>query len=507
MAEAQAAPAQSAPDRLTLWFGLALAVLTTIRIATLVLTPIDLHPDETQYWAWAQSLEWGYFSKPPLIAWAIAASTAVFGDEAWAVRLFAPCAHALGAIALFGLGRDMYGLRAGIWAGLGWMLMPGVWLSSAVITTDALLLPLWSVALFAAWRLVETRAMGAAIALGVAVGLGALAKYAMIYFPICAGLAALLSPRMRMALVSGPGAVAAAIAALILAPNLLWNAQHDFATVSHTAANANWNGDLFNFEQLGAFVVDQFAVGGLFVVGLIVALATVARGKAALDEPARFLLCFIVPPLAVVMLQALISRAHGNWAAAAYPALVVLVAGRFALGQFLSRVNAAHAALYVVFVVLAMSPALIDRVGLANAMKRVRGWDDTAAQIAARAEALGPFSAILVDHRHSFFELTYQWRASTPGDAPLRMWLLRDVAGNHAEASAPMTAATGARVLVVHLSPHYEARLRQDFTTFETIERIEQDLGGGKKRAYALSIASGFAPKRRDDSFLRELGD
>jgi hypothetical protein len=205
------------------------------------------------------------------------------------------------------------------------------------------------------------------------------------------------------------------------------------------------------------------------------------------------------------MLQALISRAHGNWAAAAYPALVVFVAGWFATGRFLPVVNVTHAALFAVYAVLTLSPALVDRVGLANAMKRVRDWDETAAIVAARAEQLGPFTAILVDHRHSFFELTYQWRGKTPGDTPLRMWMLHDAAGNHAEASAPMAPDYGARVLVMQLSPQYETRVRDDFITFETIERIEQDLGGGKKRTFALSVASGFAPKPRDEAFREKL--
>jgi hypothetical protein len=505
MAEAQAAPAQSAHGQLTLWFGLALALITAFRIAILALSPINLHPDEAQYWAWAQSLEWGYFSKPPLIAWAIAASTAVFGDAPWAVRLFAPCAHALAALALFGLGRAMFGPIAGMWAGLGWILMPAVWLSSSVISTDALLLPLWSLALLAAWRLVETRTLRDGALLGVAIGLGGLAKYAIIYFPICMALAALISPRVRAAFLSPAAALAAAIAAAILAPNLIWNAQHDFATVTHTATNANWGGDLFNFDQLGAFLVDQVAVGGLFVAGMIIVAVAAIRGRAHFDEASRFLLCFIIPPLAVVMLQALISRAHGNWAAAAYPALVVFVAGWFATGRFLPVVNVTHAALFAVYAVLTLSPTLVDRVGLANAMKRVRNWDETATIVAARAEQLGPFTAILVDHRHSFFELTYQWRGKTPGDTPLRMWLLHDAAGNHAEASAPMAPDYGARVLVMQLSPQYETRVRDDFIAFETIERIEQDLGGGKKRAFALSIASGFAPKPRDEAFREKL--
>ena len=43
---------------------------------------------------------------------------------------------------MFALGRTMYGAWAGFWAGVGWLMLPGVWLSSSIISTDALLLPL-----------------------------------------------------------------------------------------------------------------------------------------------------------------------------------------------------------------------------------------------------------------------------------------------------------------------------------------------------------------------------
>ena len=50
---------------------------------------VTLYVDEAQYWTWAQNLDWGYFSKPPVIAWLIAASTALFGDGILAVKLSA----------------------------------------------------------------------------------------------------------------------------------------------------------------------------------------------------------------------------------------------------------------------------------------------------------------------------------------------------------------------------------------------------------------------------------
>jgi hypothetical protein len=73
--------------------GAILAGLLILRVLVLLLDPNSLYADETQYWLWSREVDWGYFSKPPMIAWIIAATTAVFGDADWAVRLAAPFLH------------------------------------------------------------------------------------------------------------------------------------------------------------------------------------------------------------------------------------------------------------------------------------------------------------------------------------------------------------------------------------------------------------------------------
>src|SRR4051812_48177555 len=90
--------------------------LTLLRIVALFVTPLELYPDEAQYWLWSRDLRWGYVSKPPMIAWVIAATTAIGGQaEAW-VRLGAPLAHAGAMLALYGVGRRLYGPAAGLLA-------------------------------------------------------------------------------------------------------------------------------------------------------------------------------------------------------------------------------------------------------------------------------------------------------------------------------------------------------------------------------------------------------
>ena len=131
--------------------ALMVGAVTLARVAVVFLTPLELYPDEAQYWSWSRDLAFGYFSKPPMIAWVIRATTALGGDgEAW-VRLSAPLLHGAAALALSRAGARFYDARTGFWTAALYLLMPGVALSSVVIATDAPLLLFLSLAL---WSLV-----------------------------------------------------------------------------------------------------------------------------------------------------------------------------------------------------------------------------------------------------------------------------------------------------------------------------------------------------------------
>jgi 4-amino-4-deoxy-L-arabinose transferase-like glycosyltransferase len=498
-------------DLPTLAFWALLLGLTGLRIWFLRLDLIDLNFDEAQYWAWSRSFELGYFSKPPLVAWVIGATTALFGDAEWAVRLGAPLAQAIAALAVFGLARAMYGAWAGFWAGTGWLTMLGVWLSSAVISTDALLLPLWAIALYALWRLMLTRAWVWALALGGAVGLGVEAKYAMLYFPLCALLAAYWLKPVRSALAGGRGIVASLVAIALMAPNFYWNVRNGFVTAQHTAANAHFDApDLFRFNKLIEFLVEQaWVIGPLLFIALVVMFWRAATKASSLREEDKFLIAFILPPLLFVSVIAFISRANANWAVAAYPAAIVWLVGHLAAGvpgrRFLAAAIALNVALFAVAVTLVMrNPALANRF---DGIREARGWEETAQQVAQRAAA-GEYTAVLVDDRTAFYELGYYWRElrRTTNLPPVRMWLRHGAARSSPEMTHPMRPDDGARVLVVHMTPGCVPLVADDFLNgLRSVERLIIPLGGDINRELEISVGESFAPVARDSAYEERL--
>jgi 4-amino-4-deoxy-L-arabinose transferase-like glycosyltransferase len=186
-ASAASGARSSAPPGPTARAMIAIAVAVTAwRVLALFWAGHDLQPDEAQYWLWAQEPAFGYFSKPPMVAWLIGATTAVCGDGEACVRLGSPMLHGLAALVVWRLGQEIGGPRLGLWSGTLYLTLPGIGFSSLLVSTDVPLLLCWCVALLALWRLSQGGGTGWAIAGGLAAGAGLLSKYAMAYLLLCA---------------------------------------------------------------------------------------------------------------------------------------------------------------------------------------------------------------------------------------------------------------------------------------------------------------------------------
>ena len=301
-----------------------IAIITLWRVAMLWANRTDLFVDEAQYWAWGQHLDWGYFSKPPLIGWLIRAVTDVLGsDTAPVVRLAAPLLHAATALIVIWAARAFVDGWVAAWAGAIYVAMPLITVGSSLISTDTVMLPFFALALGLYGRLIEAPSAARAVALGLAVGAGMMAKYAMVYFLLCAALVWLLQPAQRIRL---RDAALAGIAALcVFAPNIWWNLANDGQTVRHLVEDNARLGDIeFNWDEALFFLLEQsIALGPILFLALLWPLF---RRRGALRGPELTLILFSLPIIAIVTGQALMSRAFGNWAATAYIAAPMLAA-------------------------------------------------------------------------------------------------------------------------------------------------------------------------------------
>ncbi len=459
-------------------------VLTLARVAILIATPLNLGPDEAQYWSWSLTPAFGYFTKPPLIAWVIGATTSVCGDGEACIRLASPLLHGATTIAVFFAGRSLYDARVGLWSAVTYAVMPGTSFSSLLITTDVPLLFFWALALAAFAELRRTTDMRWAVLLGAAIGFGLLAKYAMLYFLLGLGLALLPTRQGRALILSRAAAIAGLVALAVFAPNIVWNVVNSFATVGHTASNANWGAaNLFNPMHAVNFLGAQIGIIGPFAAGIVVWGLVRGWREPKFDNPDTLLLSLSLPVIAIVTVQAFISRANANWAAPAFVALTI-VACAWALRRRRSRLlianTALNASLGVVVALLAVSSAFVAAIGQENSVKRLRGWDEAGRTIVSLA-ASAPFEAILSDDREDMASLYYYTRQRK---LPLRMWP-KQSAGNEYEATHTLRAEEASYVLFV-------TRRRDPndivgaFASSERVATLETRLDSKRKRIFFI---------------------
>lgn len=460
-----------------------IALVTVARLALLMASNIGFHGDEAQYWSWSRDLAWGYYTKPPMIAWLIGATTSVCGDAEWCARAGSPLLHA-GTSLLCGLiGARLFGAWTGFWAGLLFLTLPAVSFSSAVISTDVPLLFFWALALYALIRVLEERAPAWCVVLGIAIGLGLLAKYAMAYFIIAMVLGCGLFREHRWFLISPYMFGVSLPAGLLIIPNLAWNMENGWATVAHVGQNANLGGPLFHLDEAATFLGEQAGVFGPLLL-MILAWRIVQLIRGQVDRREAWLFCFCLPVLLIVTAQAFLSRANANWAATAYVSATILVAGwtvsnaRLWLAKISVGLHAAAA--------LALAVFFLDLPGIepplkSDPLRRMRAWVETAAPI-IRAMESDPERILLTDDRKTMASLLYQLR-NTPF-RPL-MWDYDGHPDHHYELTARYRPAPGDRVLLVVKWDNPHPILKQ-FKNHVRLPAIEVPIGAGRTRVLHL---------------------
>jgi 4-amino-4-deoxy-L-arabinose transferase-like glycosyltransferase len=480
----------------------AVSLITLSRLAWLCLQPAGLYPDEAQYWFWSNHLAFGYYSKPPLVAWLIALTTAPFGDGEFAIRLSAPLLTAGAAVFVYAIGARLYDRRVGAWAAIAYASLPGASVAAWVISTDAPLLLFWAAALYAFIRAREAGSWRWWLAAGIAAGFGLLSKYAMAYWLLSALGFVLVVPSERRH--TGPLLAAIGVASLVYLPNLWWNWSNGFVSYRHTADNAGLSARLFHPSQFLDFFTVQFAVfGPLFFAGL---LLLAARPRALAEPRDRLLAVFALPTLLMMLCVSFLSRAHANWAAPAYLSATVLVVARL-LESGWRRLAALAIGVHLAAALLlfagppAIAAAGIELPAAYDPLNRLRGWRELGAQVGA-ALAAHPGYRLFADDRETLAALIYYVRPH-PFDAV--KWDLLDRIGDEWDLTNNMKEYLGGNFLLV-AKHDLAAEMRPSFAALDPIGSIVVPVGRGAARRYALYLARDFKGYPQYHREYREAG-
>ena len=395
-------------------FVALVVVITIYRWIVLYTGLLNLHFDEAQYWLWAQNPAWGYFSKPPMIAWMIAAYQFFFGDSVVALKSLSLFTYLLTSGVVYSLACRVHNHQVARYSVLLLLTMPAVSISSLAITTDVFLIFFWSVAL---WLLVQSDnssggvRFGYLALLGVTIGLGLLTKYTMVLFLLSMVLWYLRLPTTQWPCLFIEGVFVAVIALVVMSPNLWWNITHQMASFKHLHEISQVSSSRFHLGELLSFWGAQVGVVGLFSALLFVRYCLCSLPRALSNQSTYRWFCFFIAFFMIISLQALVSRAFANWAVPCYIAAIIW------LSYSLHSQNCQH------WLMLAVVVNLMTMMGVyhfevvyryvgvtlnenTDIKRQIRGWDVLADHV---SPVLKEFEdcTLLADNRKVLTELIY----------------------------------------------------------------------------------------------------
>ena len=467
------------------------AAITLVRLIGLATSNVDLFTDEAQYWSWSRELSWGYFSKPPLIAWIIHFAETVCGSSEACIRAPSPILYSATCIVIYLTARKLYGPAVGFGAALLMMFSIALTFSSRIISTDVPLLFFWTVALFAYVNLLERLTWRWAIALGLSLGLGLLAKYAMVYFVLGMLVAAVID-RKALALLKSPLVwLALGIAAIIAAPNLVWVLQHNFITFRNITGVIQTDKG-FGVHPLAAleFFAAQFAVFGpvVFVALLYVA----AKFRSSEEVPvSKVLLSFALPPLTIITFVALFSRAYANWAATSVISATILAAALLVHHRAWRWLAFSVTLGLLTQAIVLFGDAAAYRVaipflppGKSDIYQRTLGFRELASETAHFASIVGA-KTIAAEERRTVAALIYYLREQR---IPILAWPSREVP--MFDMTRPLTESTQQPIIFVTECP-FPKRLAAYYATAVKIGEIRARTGPTSGRYCAVFYLAG----------------
>src|SRR6266513_1147728 len=417
----------------SVWFFVI--ALTLIRLSMLATT--DLEFDEAHYWMWSERLAPAYFSKGPGIAFAMRASTAIFGAKEFGVRFFSPLLAAGTSLLLFYFARRLFSATAGLWAVIALNVTPIFNIGAILMTIDALSVFFWLAAMFTFWLALEKspRFSWYWPFTGLLIGLGFLSKYTNAFELVSIVLVLVLAARLRRQFARPGLYLLLGVFALCTVPPIMWNAQHAWVTLAHLRSRGGLQRGLsLNPVEVLSFLGQHFLAYSPFLF-LGLAWGVVGSWRRVNQQfKVLFLMWFGLPVFLFYLLLSLNKAAAPNW-----DGLAFLGFGLLAIYYWWEKLEASVilrlGAAVAILVGLIMSVVALDtdvvRAAAYNLERpdpsdRMRGWKSATSALEKMRNdleaKLGEKLFLIADARDRASEISFYLRdrrVEGPGHPPV----------------------------------------------------------------------------------------
>ena len=193
--------------------------------------------DELYFLACAAHPAWGYADLPPLLPWLTWVVTHTLGSSLWAIRLYPAIAAGVTVVLTGWLAAELgEGKRAAILASILAFIDPVTFGFGHILSTNALDLPMWLLCVLLLVKLEKGASPKLWVWWGAAAGIALLHKYTLVFL-LAALIAGILLTSWRRWLTNKWPWFGVGVLLLIVLPNVIWQARHDFPFVQLHHAN------------------------------------------------------------------------------------------------------------------------------------------------------------------------------------------------------------------------------------------------------------------------------
>jgi 4-amino-4-deoxy-L-arabinose transferase-like glycosyltransferase len=329
-------------------------------------SPVAIHPDSAEAYAWGREFQLGYVKHPPFWAWICGLWFLVLPRTGWAFAILSTLNAGAGLCGAWMLIGDFAQGQKRVAATVLLLLTPFYTFLSSIYNANTIFLSIWPWTLYFFVRSIEHRRLVDSVLFGVAMGFALLSKYYALVLAATCLLAAVQHPSRSKYFASAAPYASVVVAAAICVPHIWWLLSSGAPTIRYVASESGLG---FGFTAFQAAIGSVGALAQNGVALLVVALVsrtsprewTASFRRQWRNPRFRMLTILALAPLVLSMLAALAMRMKFNtwWTVGVFsllPLLAIEIAGERRVAS-VSRVGSRLAAALTLGV-LALSPAI-----------------------------------------------------------------------------------------------------------------------------------------------------
>ena len=368
------------------------AVLLALKLGFALFTKVAA--DEAYYWLWGQHFDWSYFDHPPLNAWFLGLSDAVFGTNVVGLR-FPAFLTFIGTLYVMWLfAKRLFpqnSKQSFLVIVMVFLASPTLFVWTTIVYHDHLMLFLCLAATycftdyFARFAEDENTDVKMLYLAALLLGLAGLTKYAAAFLGISVALVVILSTQLRPLLLRPHIYLAGLLTFTCMSPVLVWNLQNDWASFQLHFSDRY---ELKAFQGINAatFARYLFSTALYFGVFLLVPLVGIFWPRRYETDFAklgvRLAQITILTSLGIFVVFAARGTVHWYWSDLAY-AMMILFMLLYLRWAWLIWAHVLTSFVFISYGLLSYGILPFDYlVGAKNVeVGRMHGWDEVAMNV------------------------------------------------------------------------------------------------------------------------------